>query len=152
MAKPPAVGDPAPDFTLPSTQGPITLSERLRAGAVLLVFYPADDSPVCARQLCAYRDNPRVFADAGVQVLALNPQSEASHGAFSRKHGLPFPVLADAGGRVCGRYGALGLLGMAKRALVLVGSDGTVRWRRTDLPLFYQSAEELRRVLARIEP
>ncbi len=150
MTKPPAVGDPAPDFTLPSTQGPITLSERLRQGAALLVFYPADGSPVCVRQLCGYRDNPQVFADAGVQVLAINPQSEASHGAFSHQHGLPFPVLTDGGGRVCRQYGALGLLGTAKRALVLVGSDRKVLWRRTDLPLLHQSAADLRRVLARI--
>ena len=151
MASAPAVGDPAPDFTLPSTEGAVRLSEWLARGAVLLVFYPGDDTPVCTRQLCNYRDNPEVFADLGVQVIAVNPQSEASHEKFAKKHGLPFPLVSDPGGAVCRRYGAMGLLGMAKRALVLVGRDGTVKWRRSDFPLFHRSAEDLRRALADLE-
>ena len=144
MATTPAVGDMAPDFTLPSTQGEVTLSKLLEKGAVLLVFYPGDDTPVCTRQLCDYRDNFAVFEGLGVQVLALNPQSEASHGKFAAKHRFPFPVAADEGGEVCKRYGASGLFGMTKRALVLVGRDGRVRWRRTDFPLFHQTAEDVR--------
>jgi len=70
MASHPDVGDSAPDFTLPSTQGEITLSKSLASGAVLLVFYPGDDTPVCTRQLCDYRDNLAVFTDLGVQVIA----------------------------------------------------------------------------------
>ena len=75
MANHPDVGEQAPDFTLPSTQGEITLSKLRAKGAVLLVFYPGDDTPVCTKQLCNYRDNLSSFADLGVQVVALNPQS-----------------------------------------------------------------------------
>lgn len=142
------VGDAAPDFRLPSTRGEIALSERLADGPVLLVFYPGDDTPVCTRQLCNYRDHLAVFADLGVQVLALNPQSLASHEAFASKHRLPFPLLSDEGGAVCRAYGALNFLGMAKRALVLVGRDGRVAWRRTDLPVFHRSADDIRDALA----
>ena len=127
MAKQPSVGDPAPDFTLASTQGDVTLSRLLANGAVLLAFYPGDDTPVCTKQLCDYRDNLATFADLGVQVIALNPQSLASHEKFAKKHALPFPVAADEGGAVCKRYGAAGLLGMTRPALVLVGRDGRVR-------------------------
>ncbi|MDH3214388.1 MAG: redoxin domain-containing protein, partial [Myxococcales bacterium] len=74
MAPTPAVGDRAPDFTLPSTEGSISLAERLASQAVLLVFYPGDDTPVCTRQLCDYSDHMAVFADLGVDVLAVNPQ------------------------------------------------------------------------------
>jgi peroxiredoxin len=148
MAKVPDVGDAAPDFTLPSTRGEITLSKACRKGAVLLVFYPGDDTPVCTKQLCNYRDNLDVFRDLGVQVIAINPQSEDSHRAFADKHRLPFPVVADARKTVCAQYGALNFLGMAKRALVLVGRDGTIKWRRTDFPIFHQTAADLKALLA----
>jgi peroxiredoxin len=70
MPSPPDVGAIAPDFTLPSTQGPITLSERLRKRAVLLVFYQRRHR--VQRQLCDYR-SPGGVRGLGVDVLALNP-------------------------------------------------------------------------------
>ena len=151
MADTPRVGENAPDFTLPSTQGEVTLAALLERGPVLLVFYPGDDTTVCTRQLCGYRDNLAVFSDLGVQVLGINPQSLASHEAFAKKHGLPFPLVSDEGGEVCRSYGARNFLGMAKRALVLVGRDGRVLWRHTDLPIFHQSAAALEDVLRELE-
>jgi len=148
MANVPDVGDVAPDFTLPSTQGALTLSKALAKGAVLLVFYPGDDTPVCTKQLCNYRDNLDTFRDLGVQVVAINPQSEESHRKFADKHSFPFPVVADAGKTVCKQYGALNFLGMAKRALVLIGRDGKIKWRRTDFPIFHQTASDVRAAVA----
>jgi peroxiredoxin len=150
MSKPTQVGDLAPDFTLPSTQGSVHLSERLAKQPVLLVFYPGDDTPVCTKQLCNYRDHMGVFSDLGVEVLGINPQSESSHAAFAKKHALPFPLLSDQGGAVCRQYGALGFLGTAKRALVLIGRDGRVKWRRTDFPLFHQTADDVRGAVAQL--
>jgi peroxiredoxin len=144
------VGALAPDFTLPSTQGPITLSERLRTRAVLLVFYPGDDTPVCSKQLCDYRDHLADFEGLGVDVLALNPQSLASHERFAKKAGLTFPLLSDSDASVCRSYGAVGLFGMTKRALVLIAKDGRIRWRHTDLPIFRRSAEELQTRIAEL--
>ena len=148
MAKVPDVGDQAPDFTLPSSTGEVSLSKLLGKGAVLLVFYPGDDTPVCTKQLCNYRDNLGVFGEMGVQVVAINPQSVESHRGFADKHKLPFPVVADSGGKVCRQYGALNFLGMAKRALVLIGKDGRIKWRRTDFPIFHQTAEDVRKAVA----
>lgn len=150
MATTPGIGAQAPDFTLPSTQGEITLSKLLAKGDVLLVFYPGDDTPVCTKQLCDYRDNLASFAELGVQVVALNPQSMESHEKFAKKHALPFPVASDAGGAVCKAYGAAGLFGMTKRALVLVGRDGRVAWRKTDFPLFFESADEIRAAISKL--
>jgi peroxiredoxin len=147
MASIPEVGDEAPGFTLQSTDGEITLSKRLKNGAVLLVFYPGDDTPVCTKQLCNYRDNLDTFADLGVQVLAINPQSDDSHRKFAAKQRLPFPLLSDPGGKVCKQYGALNFLGMAKRALVLIGKDGKVKWRETSLPIFHKSAADIRKAV-----
>lgn len=152
MASAPDVGDTAPDFRLPGTTGEVALSDRLARGDVLLVFYPGDETPVCTKQLCDYRDNLAVFQDLGVDVVAINPQSLDSHRRFAEKHDLPFPLLSDPDKSVCRSYGALGLLGTAKRALVLVGRDGRIRWRRTDLPVFRRSAEELREVISGLPP
>lgn len=148
MASVPDTGDTAPDFTLPSTRGEFTLSTALQQGAVLLVFYPGDDTPVCTKQLCNYRDNLDVFRGLGVQVIAINPQSEDSHRKFADKHAFPFPVVADAGKAVCKQYGALNFLGMAKRALVLIGRDGRIKWRRTDFPIFHQTAADVKAAVA----
>jgi thioredoxin-dependent peroxiredoxin len=150
MASVPDVGATAPDFTLPSTRGDFTLSTALKQGPVLLVFYPGDDTPVCTKQLCNYRDNLDVFGDLGVQVIAINPQSVESHRKFADKHSFPFPVVADASKAVCKQYGALNFLGMAKRALVLVGRDGLIKWRRTDFPIFHQTAADVKTALANL--
>jgi len=141
-------GAHAPDFSLPSTQGEIRLSDRLKHKSVLLVFYPGDDTPVCTKQLCDYRDNLASFEKLGVDVLGINPQSLASHEKFAKKHGLSFPLLSDEDRRVCKQYGANGLLGMTKRALVLIGQDGKIRWQKTDFPIFHRSAAELQEVIS----
>lgn len=151
MASSPGIGEAAPDFTLPSTEGTIRLSDRLKQRAVLLVFYPGDDTPVCTRQLCDYRDHLEIFAGLGVDVFAINPQSLDSHERFAKKHALPFPLISDEDRTVCRAYGASGLLGMTKRALVLIGRDGRVRWRRTDLPVFRRTADELRDVISELD-
>lgn len=148
MSQPPDVGDLAPDFELPSTRGTVTLSALLASGPVLLVFYPGDDTPVCTKQLCDYRDNLGVFESLGVQVVALNPQGADSKQRFADKHHFPFPLASDAGGVVTERYGARGLFGMTKRALVLVGRDGRVAWRKSDFPIFHQTTEDVRRAVA----
>jgi peroxiredoxin Q/BCP len=145
------VGDAAPDFTLSSTHGDITLAERWPRNAVLLVFYPGDDTFVCTRQLCDYRDHFGVFADLGVDLLGINPQDLDSHRAFAEKHALPFPLLCDSDGSVCRAYGALGWLGTARRALVLIGMDGRIRWKHSDLPIFHRGASELADVISRLD-
>ncbi len=150
MSQSPNVGDPAPDFELPSTRGPVRLSALLANGPVLLVFYPGDDTPVCTKQLCDYRDNLAVFESLGVQVVALNPQDAESKQRFADKHRFPFPLAADAGGVVTQRYGARGLFGITRRALVLVGADGRIAWRKSDFPIFHQTTEDIRRAIAEL--
>ena len=103
---------------------------------------------MCTRQLCDYRDHLGVFQDLGVDVLAINPQGLDSHERFAKKHKLTFPILSDGDKSVCRAYDALGLFGTAKRALVLVGPDGCVRWQRVDLPIFHRSAAELEEVIS----
>jgi len=143
--------DLAPDFSLPSTEGEVKLSNRLATNNVLLVFYPGDGTPVCTKQLCDYRDHLAVFADLGVDVLAINPQSLDSHRRFADKHALPFPLLSDSEKRVCRAYGAVGMLGLTKRMLVLIDRDRRIRWRCTDFPVFRRTAAEIREVIADLD-
>jgi len=144
MPATPDVGDPAVDFTLPSTWGEVRLSEMLWDGAVLLVFHPRDNTLVCTRQLCNYRDNLSVFDELGVRILAINDDSLASHQAFAQRYDFPFPLASDCDRRVCHAYGALLDLFKARRSLVLVGEDGRVWWRHAELRLFHRKAAELR--------
>ena len=144
------IGDTAPDFTLHGTGGRSYSLSEFSGCTVVLVFYPGDDTPVCTKQLCDYRDHIGVFGDLGVQVIGLNHHGESSHEAFAKKHHLPFPLLSDEGGKVCKQYGALNFLGMAKRALVLIGRDGRVKWRRTDFPLFHQNTDDVKNAIAEL--
>jgi thioredoxin-dependent peroxiredoxin len=100
-----APGSAAPDFTLPATGGgPVTLS-GLRGRTVVLYFYPKDETPGCTREACDFRDRFGELRQAGVVVLGISTQSLASHGRFTVKEHLPFPLLADPAGRVAALYG-----------------------------------------------
>lgn len=125
-------GDPAPDFTLAGVGGGATSSwtlSALRGQPVVLVFYPGDGTPVCTRQLVTYTDEIATFADVGAQVLALSPQSVASHRAFAATHGgFAFPLLADEDKAVGHAYGIVGPLGFYRRSVFVVGVDGHVTW------------------------
>jgi peroxiredoxin Q/BCP len=147
MAAHPGVGDRAPDFTLPSTEGEVNLYERLRDGSVLLVFYPKDQTLVCTRQLCNYRDHLTAFRAAGVDLIGINHDDLASHAAFAKRYQLPFPLCSDPERRVCRAYGALVHTWNAQRVAVLVGDDGRIWWRHAELRLFHRDAKELLQVI-----
>ena len=146
----PDVGDPALDFTLPSTHGEIQLSRLLREGAVLLVFYPRDKTLVCTRQLCNYRDHLTLFEELDVQIVAINDDSLEAHTSFASKYALPFPLATDADRKVCRAYGVLLDWFKARRALVLIGEDGRVWWRHSELRVFHRNAEDLRKVIEQL--
>src|ERR1700678_4094540 len=94
MAKTPQVGEQAPDFELPGTDGPFKLSEH-RGERVVLLFYPGDNTPVCLKQFCSYRDRADDFAALDATVVGISAQDLASHEVFVAKHALTVPLLAD---------------------------------------------------------
>jgi peroxiredoxin Q/BCP len=121
-------GRPAPDFTLPGTGGRSYTLSSYRGRAVVLVFYPGDDTPVCTQQLTTYSDDLGAFEEVGAQVLAISPQDVASHERFAARHGFAFPLLADTDKAVAGAYETLGPLGFPRRSVVVVDANGIVRW------------------------
>jgi peroxiredoxin Q/BCP len=144
------VGGPAPDFTLPGSDNTdegrrdYSLSDY-RGRVVVLVFYPGDSTPVCTRQLNAYTEDIDSFNATGAQVLAISPQSVASHDDFSCKQGgFAFPLLADTDKAVGDAYGILGPLGFYRRSAFVIDAEGTVRYAHKAVAgLTFRSTDEL---------
>jgi peroxiredoxin Q/BCP len=138
------VGQPAPEFTLEGTEGTMSLAD-FRGKVVVLVFYPGDNTPVCTRQLNAYTSDIDQFAEVGAQLLAISPQSVASHDEFSCKQGgFGFPLLADTDKAVGEAYGILGPLGFYRRSVFVVDGEGILRWaHRAVAGLTFRSTAEL---------
>jgi peroxiredoxin Q/BCP len=103
----PAEGEPAPDFTLPSQIGdtPIRLSDFRGKQAVVLYFYPKDDTPGCTTESCTFRDMSADYEAAGAAILGVSLDDVESHKNFADKYKLPFPLLADTDARVYTAYG-----------------------------------------------
>ena len=90
-----AIGDAAPDFTLPDQDGkPLTLSS-LRGQRVVIYFYPKDDTPGCTKEACNFRDRWSDLENQGIRVLGISKDNAASHGKFIAKYTLPFTLLTD---------------------------------------------------------
>jgi len=144
----PREGDVAPDFELPGTDGTFRLSEH-RGRRVLLLFYPGDNTPVCTRQFCSYRDHAEDVSELGAVVVGISNQDLDSHAAFIAKHGLNVPLLADEDGAVAKAYGAWRPVVGTRRAVFAVDEQGVVRHRHLHaLGLDYQDVGELRQALA----
>jgi peroxiredoxin Q/BCP len=143
----PQPGEPAPDFELDGTNGRFRLSDH-RGERVVLLFYPADATAVCTRQFCSYRDETEGFAALDATVVGISSQSVESHRAWTTKHGLTVPLLADPGGKVAKAYGARLRLRGATRAVVIVDEHGVVGHRHDHLlGLDFQSVGDLRDAL-----
>ncbi len=139
----PELDQSAPDFTLTDADGQAFSLSDQRGQRLLLVFYPGDDTPVCTRQLCDYRDGVEQFADLGVQVVGISADDEASHRAFRDKHQLPFVLLSDPDLAVAEQYGCKGLIGM-KRGVFLLDESHTVRYRHVEaVAVFRRKRDEL---------
>jgi peroxiredoxin Q/BCP len=105
MARALAVGDQAPEFSLPASGGGTVRLSALREKTVVLYFYPKDDTPGCTKEACAFRDTSPRFTRAGAVILGVSMDSAASHEKFAAKYGLSFPLLSDPDGAVCKAYG-----------------------------------------------
>src|SRR5690606_15888373 len=86
----------APNFTLlDQHRQPFNLYETLKTGAVVLFFYPKDDTPGCTKEACSFRDQFEVFKEMGAHVVGISQDSPESHAAFAEKYRLPYRLVAD---------------------------------------------------------
>ena len=145
----PNVGDPAPDFALDGTDGRFRLSEH-RGERVVLLFYPADDSTVCTRQFCSYRDRASEFETLNATVVGISGQDLASKEAWIGKHGLKgVPLLADTELEVARLYGVRQRAFGTKRAVFVVDEEGVVRHRHQNpLSMSFDGVDALKAALA----
>jgi peroxiredoxin Q/BCP len=123
------VGDTAPDFTLPSQSGDeVKLSDLLAERAVVLYFYPKDQTPGCTAEACAFRDSYDVFKEAGAEVVGISSDSVESHEGFAQRNRLPFVLLSDKGGKIRKRYGVRATLGILPgRVTYVIDRERVVR-------------------------
>jgi peroxiredoxin Q/BCP len=124
-----SVGDRAPEFTLPGSGGkPVSLSELTASKAVVVFFYPKDDTPGCTVEACSFRDRYDAFASAGAEVVGISSDTLASHDRFAGKHKLPMTLLSDVDGKVRKLFGVKSTFGlMPGRATFVIDRKGVVR-------------------------
>ena len=126
-----AVGEQAPDFTLRDQDGEKVSLADFRGRKVMLVFYPADFSPVCGDQFSIYQEVKPEIDEKGVELVGISVDSSWAHKAFQDKLGFEFTLLSDfePKGEVARAYGSyIDGAGIANRTLVLVDEGGQVAW------------------------
>lgn len=102
------VGEPAPDFELPSETGETVKLSDFRGKRVVLFFYPKDNTTGCTTQACGFRDNYPRITEKNAVVLGISPDNSKSHRKFKTDHNLPFTLLVDADHTVAEAYGVWG--------------------------------------------
>ena len=128
-------GTKAPDFTLPDQdRTPVTLSEELRKGPVVLAFFPAAFSGTCTKEMCTFRDALAELSRVSANVIGISTDTFFTLKAWADAQHLTFPLLSDYNKTVIRQYGVvnpdmIGLKDIAKRAVFVISSDGIVRHR-----------------------
>ena len=123
------VGSPAPDFTLPDQHGiPVSLGAFRGKRAVVLYFYPRDETRGCTAEACRFRDDYQLFQGAGAEVIGVSSDSVTSHAEFAAHHRLPFTLLSDESGAIRELY-RVGrqLLFVPGRTTFIIDREGVIR-------------------------
>lgn len=142
------VGDMAPDFTAQISNGEtMQLSALYGQKRVVLVFYPGDNTPGCTAQLCALRDTWSDLQAKDTAVYGVNPAGVGKHAGFVAKHGFPFPLIADTGGRIAAAYGSRALFGLIRRTVYVLDKRGRVAFAQRGNP----TPHEILQVLQTLE-
>ena len=152
----PEIADIAPDFTLPRDGGDSVTLSALRGSAVVLFFYPRDDTSGCTKESIGFSEALQEFADAGVQVFGISKDSVKSHDKFVAKHELKTPLLSDETDTVCEAYGVwkekkmYGKTFMGiERSTFLIDAEGKIArvWRKVKVPGHVEEVLEAARAL-----
>jgi peroxiredoxin len=124
-------GKKAPDFTLYASPDQKISLYSYEGKCIVLVFYPADWSPICGDQLMLYNEITDVFDKMNTQVLGISVDGKWCHASFREQRNLSFPLLADfePKGKVAKMYGVYNELeGECERALFVLDENGIIQW------------------------
>jgi peroxiredoxin Q/BCP len=145
------VGDTAPDFTLTSQNNSSVSLRDFQGKAVVLYFYPKDDTPGCTAQSCAFRDQYEVFKAAGAEVIGVSGDSPESHQKFAARYQLPFTLLSDKDNQVRKSYGATTAFGLIPgRITYVIDQQGVVRYIFDSMFNFKGHVEEALKTLQQL--
>jgi len=124
----PQPGEPAPDFTLPSTQGDISLHDLAAGKKVVLAFYFEDSTPICSGEVAALKEDYDLISGLGAEVVAISTDSLTSHEAFAQRlGGFPFPLASDSDLLATRLYDVPDETGKrSRRAIFVIDRGGTV--------------------------
>ena len=127
--KPIEVGDAAPEFSATTSSGQqISLADYKGRQAVVIFFYPKDNSPVCTMEACSFRDAYEEFVKLGAAVIGVSGDSDESHRSFAAAQRLPFQMIADAQGTLRQLFGVpKSLLVLPGRVTYIIDRQGIVR-------------------------
>lgn len=123
------VGDPAPDFTLPTQTGEsVHFHDLLGKSVIVVYFYPRDFTGGCTAEACSFRDSYEIFKDAGAEVIGISSDSVTTHQKFTQRYHLPFILLSDRDGAVRQRFGIPATLGFIPgRVTYVIDKQGIIR-------------------------
>ncbi len=145
------VGDQAPDFTLEGTNGTFRLSDH-RGERIVLLFYPGDDTTVCTKQFCSYRDNEADMSALNAKVVGISTGDVAAKEAFVAKHGLTTELLADEDASVAQQFGIFfKRMKMAKRTVFIIDEQGRIAHKHGNLlSLTFDDVTDLKTALDKL--
>lgn len=152
----PEIGHTAPDFTLPRDGDETLTLSALRPKAVVLYFYPKDDTPGCTKEAIAFTGLEAEFASANTTIIGISKDTAAKHDKFIAKHELGIALVSDADSDICEQYGTWVEKNMygkkymgIERATFLINADGQIAqiWRKVKVPGHADAVLEAARAL-----
>ena len=155
----PNIGDEAPDFQLPDIDMKMQKLSDYRGKEIVLAFFPAAESPVCTKEMCAFRDSLDELKDYGAQVIGASVDGPFANKIFTENRHLNFPVLSDYKREVINKYGIvmenLGPLEgykAAKRSIFIIDRNGKIQYKWiSDNPLIEPNYQEVKRALSKLK-
>lgn len=139
----PEIGQPAPDFNLPRDGGGALSLSELKGKAVVLYFYPRDDTPGCTKEAIGFSEHLAAFDAANTVIVGVSKDSIKKHDKFRDKHDLKVALISDEEGDVCERYDVWKEKNMygktymgIERATYLIDTEGKIAqiWRKVKVP------------------
>jgi peroxiredoxin Q/BCP len=121
-------GDSAPLIALSDQNGNARRSDQLAGKALVLFFYPKDDTPGCTMEACAFRDSYADLQALGAEVWGVSGDDASSHQRFAQRHNLPYPLLVDKGNQLRKAFGVPSVLGLLPgRVTYVIDGSGVIR-------------------------